>query len=111
MEKTTHKLNADDLREAIKLKVQETVDELFGEHLIPFKLTAYKVNADGVGGYIVPFYDSRINSIRVSSKNGESFNGESFKEVVRAAVLKAVLNHVNTKSGYRKGDTAKRLTA
>ena|SRR3989442_14297193 len=111
MEKTTHKLNTDDLREGIKLKVQETVDELFGQHLIPFKLTAYKVNPDGMGGYIVPFYDSRINSIRVSWKNGESFKGESFKEVVRAAVLDAVLSHVNAKSSHRKGGTAKRLTA
>lgn len=106
MEKTAHKLNPDDLRERIKLKVQETVDELFGEHLIPFKLTAYKVNGDDLGGYIVPFYDSRLNSIRLSLKNGESF-----KEVVRAAVLDAVLDHVNTMRGSRMSAAAERFIA
>ncbi len=68
--------------ENMKLRVQETLDELFVAHLIPFALTAYKVNADGPGEYIVPFYDSRINSISVSWKGDESF-----KEAVRAAVL------------------------
>ena len=68
--------------ENMKLRAQETLDELFVAHLIPFQLTAYKVNADGPGEYIVPFYDSRINSISVSWKDDESF-----KEAVRAAVL------------------------
>ncbi len=71
--------------ENTKLRVQETLDELFCEHLIPFRLTAYKVNADGPGEYILPFCDSRIHSIRFSWKNGESF-----KEVVRAAVVDSV---------------------
>jgi hypothetical protein len=68
--------------ENMKLKAQETLDELFVAHLIPFELTAYKVNADGPGEYIVPFYDSRMNSISVSWKGDESF-----KEAVRDAVL------------------------
>ena len=91
--------------ENIKLKVQETLDELFCEHLIPFELTAYKVNADGAE-YIVPFYDSRIHSIRFPLKDGGYF-----KEVVRAAVLDAVLGHVNTVSGNKMRGTAERLIA
>jgi hypothetical protein len=69
--------------ENMKLRVQETVDELFNERLIPFELTAHQVNADGLGEYEVPFYDSRIHSIRFSWTDG----GPPFKEVVRAAVL------------------------
>lgn len=67
----------------MKFEVQETLDELFGEHLIPFELTAHTVSADGRGEYEVPFYDSRIHSMRFSWTDG----GSSFKEVVRAAVL------------------------
>ena len=69
----------------IKLRVQETLDELFSEHLIPFELTAYKVNADGPGDYVVPFYDSRIDSMEFSCTEGGSI-----KEIVRAAVLARV---------------------
>lgn len=69
----------------IKLRVQETLDELFSEHLIPFELTAYKVNSEGLGEYFVPFFDSRIHSITFSLTNGGYF-----KEVVRAAVLARV---------------------
>ena len=71
--------------ENIKLRVQETLDELFSERMIPFELTAYKVNADGLGEYVIPFYDGRIHSVRFSLKEGKSF-----KEVVRAAVLDRV---------------------
>jgi hypothetical protein len=71
--------------ENIKLRVQETLDELFSERLIPFELTAQKVNADGHGEYVVPFYDSRIHSISFSWKEGGSF-----REVIRTAVLDRV---------------------
>ena len=71
--------------EEVKLGVQETVDELFSEHLLPFELTAYNVSADDLGEYVVPFHDSRIHSIRFSWKDGEYL-----KEVVRAAVLDRV---------------------
>jgi len=69
--------------ENIRSKVQVTLDELIREHLIPFKLTAYAISADGPGNYVVPFYDSRIHSFRFSW-TGE---GSSLREVVRAAVL------------------------
>jgi len=61
-----HKLNVDGVREHIKLMTQETLDELFIKKLIPFKLTAYKANADGPGAYTIPFRDSRIHSISFS---------------------------------------------
>ena len=72
--------------EAIKLKVQATLDELISEHLIPFKLTAQRVDTDGPGKYTVPFYDSRIHSFEFSWTDG----GSSFTEAVRAAVLDRV---------------------
>ena len=80
-----HKLSVDGIREHIKLMTQETLDELFIEKLIPFRLTAYKANADGPGAYTVPFCDSRIHSISFFWKDGESFS---------AAVRKAVLDRV-----------------
>ena len=73
--------------ENIKLRVQTTLDDLIREHLIPFKLTAYGVNADGPGKYIVPFHDSRIHSFEFSWTDDGRL---SFKDVVRAAVLKRV---------------------
>jgi hypothetical protein len=69
----------------LKVKVQETLDELLSERLIPFALTAQRLSPDAFGGYTVPFYDSRLHSIRFSVKVGDSF-----KEVVRAAVLDRV---------------------
>jgi hypothetical protein len=79
--------------ENMKLGVQETLDELFREHLIPFALTAYKVKPDGLGEYIVPFYDSRLRSVRFSWKAGGS---------VKEAVRTAVLDRVNKMSGPLK---------
>ena len=69
----------------MKLTVQETLDELFSEHLIPFKLTAQKVDANGSDEFSVPFYDSRLHSVTFCWKNGGSF-----KQVVRDAVLDRV---------------------
>ena len=63
-------------------RVQETLDALFCERLIPFRLIAHKVNSDGPEDYILPFYNSRIDSVSFSWKNGESF-----KEALRAAIV------------------------
>ena len=71
--------------ETIRLKVQETLDELLIQRLIPFSLTAQRVKRDGPGEYEIPFYDSRLHSIRFCLRIGYSF-----KEVVRAAVLDGV---------------------
>jgi hypothetical protein len=66
-------------------QVQQVLDELLSEKLIPFALIAYGVNTNGQGEYVVPFKDSRIHSCRFFWKEGENF-----KEVVRAAVLERV---------------------
>lgn len=70
----------------IRSKVQVTLDALISENLIPFKLTAHTISADGVGKYVVPFYDSRIHSFSFSWPD-ETL---SFNEVIRAAVLDRV---------------------
>jgi hypothetical protein len=67
------------------LKVQETLDELFSKGQLPFRLTAYDVKKLSFDEYTVPFYDSRLHSIRFTLKTGASF-----KEVVRLAVLQRV---------------------
>jgi hypothetical protein len=65
--------------------VQQVLDELLTEKLIPFALTAYGVNPNGQGEYVVPFNDSRIHSCRFFWKDGEDF-----KQAARAAVLERV---------------------
>ena len=65
--------------------IQQVLDELLSEKLIPFALIAYGMNANGRGEYVVPFNDSRIHSCTFSWKEGENF-----KEAVRAAVLERV---------------------
>jgi len=69
----------------MKLGAQQTLDELFSERLIPFKLSAHVVDSLGGEEYIVRFHDSRLRSVDVSCPEGRSF-----KEMVRAAVLDRV---------------------
>lgn len=66
----------------MKLGAQETLDELFLESLIPFRLSARKVESLGSEEYIVKFHDSRLHSIDVSWKPDQIF-----KSVFRAAIL------------------------
>lgn len=70
----------------IRVSVQETLDELLREHLIPFALTAQKVSEEPPGNYVVPFYDSRIHSFRFSWRD----HGSALKEIIRTAVLERV---------------------
>jgi hypothetical protein len=76
--------------EAMKLGAQQTLDELFAEKLIPFRLWARVVESIGQEEYIVRFHDARLHSVDVSWPEGRSF-----KEMVRAAVLDRV-----TRLGY-----------
>ena len=69
----------------MKNEIQDALDGLFNEKLIPFKLTAHIVGAEGTGIYTVRFFDSRLHSMRFSWKGVRSL-----KEVVRAAVLDRV---------------------
>jgi hypothetical protein len=65
-----------------KAQAQQSVDELFSEQLLPFKLSASRVAYIGVEEYIVYFDDRRLPAVDVSW-----CEGESFRDIVRAAVL------------------------
>lgn len=80
----------------MRSRVQETLDELFHECLIPFALTAHQVSAEVPGEFVVPFYDSRIHSFKFSWTEGEL----SFKEAVRTAVLSRVGSMDNPPNGW-----------
>jgi len=71
--------------ELMKLGVQQTLDELFAESLIPFKLSARAVESIGREEYIVRFQDSRLYSIDVSWQRGQTF-----KAIFRATILDRV---------------------
>jgi hypothetical protein len=73
------------LEEEQRAQVQQVLDELLSQQLIPFELTAYLVQANGRGEYLINFNDSRIRTCRLSWKEGENF-----QEVVRAAILARV---------------------
>lgn len=73
--------------------LQETLDQLFRERLIPFELTARNVIENGRGEYEVPLTDNRIHSFSFSWNEGDSF-----KDVLRAAVSdreKTMIDPVN----------------
>jgi hypothetical protein len=76
---------------SMKLVAQQTLDELFVEGLIPFKLSARLVESIGMEEYIVRFHDSRLYSIDVSLQQGEAFGA-----VFRTAVLARVARLRNT---------------
>ena len=66
--------------EQLTIEAQEAVNELWAEQVIPFKLTAHKVEASGEhGNYTVHFFDSRLRSLFIY------WNPEkgSFKRAVR----------------------------
>jgi hypothetical protein len=71
--------------ENMRLETQAALDELFIEHLIPFELSAGKVDRIGNEEYIIRFYDSRLRSIDISWGQGQSF-----RDVFRASVLDRV---------------------
>jgi len=71
--------------EVIKLGVQQTLDELFDDRLIPFTLSARAVESLGMEEYIIRFHDSRLRSVDVSWQRGQAF-----KTVFRTAILERV---------------------
>ena len=75
----------------MKLGAQQTLDELFEEGLIPFKLSAQLVESLGMEEYIIRFYDSRLYSVDVSWQQGEAFSA-----VFRAAILARFARFTNT---------------
>lgn len=75
-----------------KAEAQQAIDELFSEHLIPFKLKAGRVAAEDSAQYTVWFFDSRLHSVTVPWKAGQSFRGK-----VRAALLDRVSRFSNAR--------------
>jgi hypothetical protein len=71
--------------EGLRLEAQQTLDDLLNEGLIPFELTARKIESDYSGQYVIRFHDSRLFSITVAWEEGQSF-----RDTFRAAVLSRV---------------------
>ena len=69
----------------LKLAAQSLLDDLWAHKLIPFQLTAHKVESLGQQEYIIRFYHTRLHSLDVSWKEPDSF-----KDAVRVAVLARV---------------------
>jgi hypothetical protein len=67
--------------DSLTLEAQSVLDDLWAENLIPFQLTAHKVESLGLEEYIVRFHDSRLRSVDVSWKKPDSF-----KDAVRVAI-------------------------
>jgi hypothetical protein len=68
-----------------KAEAQETLDELFNEDLIPFELSARKLDTIAPDEHRIRFYDSRLHSVVISCSKGLGF-----KKVFRAAILDRV---------------------
>ena len=68
-----------------ELEAQQILNELFTEHLLPFKLYAAKIELTSQDEYTVRFHDSRLRSVDLSWSSGENF-----KEIFRTAVLERV---------------------
>jgi len=68
-------------------EAQSVLDDLWAENLIPFQLTARKVESVGLEEYIVRFNDSRLHSVDVSWKNLDSF-GDALRVAVLARVAR-----------------------
>ncbi len=69
---------------SVASEVQQVLDELWNEKLLPFPLTVGKLTKEPAE-YIIHFHDSRISTARVPL-----IEGLSFRERVRAAVLRRV---------------------
>ena len=68
-----------------KAEAQQTLDDLFNEHLLPFELSARRVASIGGKEYTVYFHDSRLRSVDLLWGPGECF-----KDVFRSAILERV---------------------
>lgn len=68
-----------------RVEAQQTLDQLFSEGLLPFPLSAHKLESIGNEEYIVRFDDSRLSSVDLSWHKDQCF-----KDVFRAALLERV---------------------
>ncbi|MDQ1636798.1 MAG: hypothetical protein QOF62_137 [Pyrinomonadaceae bacterium] len=69
----------------LRPRAQSVLDNLFKNQVLPFELTATKVECIGPNEYIVRFYDSRLRSVDVSWKKDQSF-----EDVFQAAMVDRV---------------------
>jgi len=53
-----------------KAEAQQALEWLFSEHLLPFELSAHRVEPIGSEEYIVRFHDSRLRSVDISWHQG-----------------------------------------
>jgi hypothetical protein len=63
-------------------QAQSVLDNLFKDQVLPFELTATKVECIASNEYIVRFFDSRLRSVDVSWKKDQSF-----EDVFQAAMI------------------------
>jgi len=69
---------------SITTQIQNVLNELLAENVLPFKLTVGKITHDQ-HNYVIYFYDSRMRFVRVPISNGKIL-----MEAVRASVLARV---------------------
>jgi hypothetical protein len=68
----------------LEAEVQQVLDELWSDKLIPFALNVGKITKTAAE-YTIHFHDSRIRTARVPLTEGHSF-----RDMVRSAVLARV---------------------
>jgi hypothetical protein len=66
-------------------EVQQALDDLFSERLLPFKLSVDNMELVGPAEYVIHFHDSRLNQADFSHRSGESF-----REDLRVSVMESV---------------------
>lgn len=71
--------------DVLKMEAQQVLDELLRRDLIPFKLTAYKVESIELDKYMIYFHDARLPDLMISW-----LESESFEDTFRAAMLERV---------------------
>ena len=71
--------------EAMKIVVQQTLDELYVENLIPFKLSVRGLKSIGMEEYVIRFHESWLSSLDVSWPQDQRFS-----TTFRTAILNRV---------------------
>jgi hypothetical protein len=73
------------MSEVLRAEAQQVLEDLFSEGLIPFALSAGKVECIASDEYIVRFYDHRLHSVDISWRQDECF-----RDVFRLIVLQRI---------------------
>lgn len=85
----------------LRPQAQSVLDKLFKDHVLPFELTATKVECIGPNEYIVRFYDSRLRSVDVSWKKDQSF-----ADVFQAAMVDRIKRLSGPLTGRARGNVS-----